>query len=309
MKERKPLDINNNDFIRITIIVFGSVISATILALTILAMAQLEKKNLALASNYLFGVFIALGFSRLVTFIKERNKVSFYRFLILLVADIALGVVIFYGKHNPYLYSLSGGLYCLTIIVSRVFKIIQNHSVRNIVFSSIVAAFALLLGIGLFIPTSQDVTYSIVLIVCILIALSAFIEVFSNATSQLRVKVLFKIILKTYALEILLGLLTMMVAASLGFMFSEPSITNFADAMWYSFAVVTTIGFGDFTAVTPLGRVLTVILGIYGLLVVAVLTSIIVNFYNETAGKQDAKGIQEIKEEQEKEKEKHKKNK
>ena len=74
----------------------------------------------------------------------------------------------------------------------------------------------------------------------------------------------------------------------------EPNIPTFVDALWYSFAVVTTIGFGDFVAVTPMGRILTVILGIYGLITVAVVTSIIVNFYNETIGKKDSKELKEI---------------
>ena len=80
----------------------------------------------------------------------------------------------------------------------------------------------------------------------------------------------------------------------------EDSIVNFADGLWYSFAIVTTIGFGDFYAVTPIGRILSVVLGLYGILVVAVITSIVVNFYNETAGKQDAEEIKEIKKEEKK---------
>ena len=53
------------------------------------------------------------------------------------------------------------------------------------------------------------------------------------------------------------------------------------DALWYCFAVVTTTGFGDLAAVTLIGRILTVILGFYGIVVVALITSVIVNFYNE----------------------------
>ena len=44
---------------------------------------------------------------------------------------------------------------------------------------------------------------------------------------------------------------------------------------------MTTIGFGDLTAVTDFGRILSVILGAYGIVVVALITSIIVNFYGE----------------------------
>ncbi len=57
--------------------------------------------------------------------------------------------------------------------------------------------------------------------------------------------------------------------------------SSYKDALWYCFALVTTIGFGDITAVTDLGRTMSVVLGIYGIIVVALITSIIVNFYGE----------------------------
>ena len=63
--------------------------------------------------------------------------------------------------------------------------------------------------------------------------------------------------------------------------FMEEGIASYKDALWYCFALVTTIGFGDITAVTDLGRTMSVVLGIYGIIVVALITSIIVNFYGE----------------------------
>ena len=82
----------------------------------------------------------------------------------------------------------------------------------------------------------------------------------------------------------------------------EDGIKTFADALWYCFAIVTTIGFGDMVAETTVGRILSVFLGVYGLIVVAVLTSIIVNFYNETSKRDDKeKDISELVDEVEEE--------
>ena len=297
-KKKKSVFTLSADILRVILIVLGSIFSTLVLVFAVFAITEIQASNLDKASLYLLGIFITLGLSRLVTFFKERTKISLIRFLVLLVFDVALGVILLFAKDNPYLYSLCGGLYCLTIIFSRLFKIIQNHSVRNIIYNAVIIIFALLLGVALFIPYTGANVGDIVLIICIIVAVSAFIEVASNANASLKFRVLFKIVIKTFALEIILGLFTIMIAFSLVFMLYEDNITNFADGLWYSFAVVTTIGFGDFTAITPLGRVLTVILGMYGIVVVAVITSIIVNFYNETAGKQDIAEIQEIKKEE-----------
>ena len=50
-------------------------------------------------------------------------------------------------------------------------------------------------------------------------------------------------------------------------------------------------GFGDFAATSVAGRILTVVLGIYGIVVVAILTSVVVNYYNEANAKEKAKDI------------------
>ena len=71
-------------------------------------------------------------------------------------------------------------------------------------------------------------------------------------------------------------------------------MTSYVDSLWYSFAVITTIGFGDVTVSTTLGRILSVILGISGIVVVALFTSIIVNFYNEMNKKRDEAEIRRV---------------
>ena len=130
---------------RIIYMVVGSVLSVVVLTFSVLALVQMEKGTVDSASGYIFGIFIVLGLSRLLTFIKEKTKISFLRFIILLVVDVILGILAFFAKDNTYFYSLIGGFYCLTIIASRVFKILQKRTIREIVFSSILILFATLL--------------------------------------------------------------------------------------------------------------------------------------------------------------------
>lgn len=288
----------NQDTIRIILIVIGSVFSTLVLAFSILAINEIQANHLDAASRYLLFIFIVLGLSRLVTFFIERTKLSFIRFLTLFIFNAVLGIIVMFAQQNPYFYQLVGGLYCMTIIISRIFKLLQNHSKRSIILNSLIILAAILLSIGLFISKDNDTIASPVTVTCTIIAISAFFEVISNATTHMRAKVLFKIIVRTYALEIILGLVTLMVGSSIILMiYEKDTIKSFWDGLYHCFATVTTIGFGDFPMVTPIGRAITVILGIYGIVVVAVITSIIVNFYNETNGKKDIDEFKEIEEE------------
>ena len=293
MPKKKKFHISN-DALRLILVLVGTAFSIAVLTLATLALVKIQSGDVVGSSMYLFFIFLLLGLSRLVTFFVNRTKISFLRFVILFVFDVVLGILIFFGKDNPYLYSLCCGLFCVTTIVSRCFKIIENHTTRNLVFNLVVIVFFALLGIGLFIPVPDELVFAPITIVCFLIAFTSLIEVLSGAIAKLKLKTLFKIIIRTYALEIILGLLTLMVASALVFMFYEDTIPTFGDGLWYAFAVVTTIGFGDFAATTFAGRIVTVLLGIYGIFVVAVITSIIVNFYNETSGKNDAKEFKDI---------------
>ena len=294
----------SDDIIRLILVILGSVFSTIVLTLSVLAIIKLQEKDLSSSSMYLLFIFIVLAFSRLVTFIKERTRISLMRFLFLFVVDIVLGIIIYFGKDEPYLYSLCGGIFCITIIISRIFKIVGNHTPRSIVINGILIILATLLAIGLFIPNDLERIYSPILIVCFIVAISALIEVLSTAATRLNAKTLFKIIIRTFALEIILGLVTVMVASALVVWYYEPEIESFGDGMWFAFETVTTIGYGEFKIVTVIGRIVSVIVGLYGIVVVAVITSIIVNFYNETSGKKETKDLVEDNKQIEKKKKK-----
>ena len=119
------------------------------------------------------------------------------------------------------------------------------------------------------------------LILGVIVTISTLLSIMVALFSRIRLDLLKEIIQKTYAVEIIAGLGLMMVAFSYVLTFTDEVFKTFWDALWYCFAIVTTIGFGDLAATSALGRLLSVILGIYGIIVVALITSIIVNFYGE----------------------------
>lgn len=303
MSEKKKVKLPaflDTDWFRVVLLIVAGVLTTLVLAFSVLTISEASHSNIEGASRYLVWVFICLGLTRFISYLRSRSNLSFIRAIVLLVFDVALGVLVIFAKYDLYIFSISAGLYSLSIIVSRILRLIERHRVRDIIFNALIITFAVLMAIGLFQKVEDDLITAIVLIECLFIAATAFVEVAILAFAQLKLKILVKIILRTYALEVLFGLLTLMVAFSLVLMLEEPTMAYFPDALWYTFAVVTTIGFGDFTATTLIGRVLTVILGIYGIVVVAVITSIIVNFYNESTGKDDIKELKDIKKEEDK---------
>lgn len=294
MAKRKSFDFFQSGIFKIILMIVAWLLTTIVLTFSVLTFVKAKNNQLDSAARLLVGVFISLGITRFVTYLKDRSKTSFLRAIILLIIDIGLGVLVIFAQYNPYIFSMSAGIFALSIILSRTFKLIEKHSPRDIALNIIIILFAVGTAIGFFHKVETDFISSIILAECLFIAICAFIEASLLSLSELKLNTLVKIMFRTYALEIIFGLLTLIVASSLILMYEEPTMTYFPDALWYCFTVVTTIGFGDFYATTLIGRLVTVVLGIYGIIVVAVITSIIVNFYNETKGKEDIKELKDI---------------
>lgn len=96
-----------------------------------------------------------------------------------------------------------------------------------------------------------------------------------------RIKVLLRILRQTHADQILSGFLGFTLLCALVIWLCEPAIPTFRDALWYCYAVVTTVGFGDITVTTPVGRIASVLVSVYGLLCIAIVTGVVVNYYTE----------------------------
>lgn len=96
-----------------------------------------------------------------------------------------------------------------------------------------------------------------------------------------KLKILLKIIKLSSVDKLIYGFIVFVFLNAFILDFSEPSIKNYGDAIWYSFVSFTTIGFGDFVATTFIGRISTAILAIYGILIVGIIPGIIVSYYQE----------------------------
>lgn len=91
----------------------------------------------------------------------------------------------------------------------------------------------------------------------------------------------YKILKWTGALRIYMSFLMLLCVASVILVIVEPGIDTFGDGLWYCFVAAATIGFGDIYAVTSIGRIVTVIVGIHGILMTAMVPGVVVSYYME----------------------------
>lgn len=61
----------------------------------------------------------------------------------------------------------------------------------------------------------------------------------------------------------------------------EPAIGGFTNAAWLMFQVVTTIGLGDFTCTSIVGRVAAIVLSVYSVFFLALITGAVVTYCGE----------------------------
>lgn len=242
-----------------------------------------------------FGLaLIFSGLRQAVFAFKEKYKEMLIYRIANAVIHVTFGVLTISLPQHSIILTIAIYVYFGMLGVYNLLSLVRKHNVRQIIW------YLLLAGCVAFVMTALDISLVAIYLFSLQISAFALGTIIYEAFSKMQFGTLLKIIRKTYALEILLGLLFLILSFSFVFMAIEGM--KYTDALWYCFAVVTTIGFGDFTTLSTIGRILSVILGIYGLIVVAVITSVIVNFYNESKHHSKKEEVKQEDEEKEKEK-------
>ena len=279
------LSKNHARILRISEIISSMIVLA--IALNSLTIMVMEKKMYSIMSSMFLLMLLSILVKFRLTHKKEKAKRIISLIQGLLYLSIALIAMVFSGYPNVFQITLM--IYLISLIIVRGFAVFRKSRVitklLNILLILVLFSFTFFSALSIDydpqVKTEIPVDVSCFLLTSVIVVLHYSIKVIGLAFRNIRFDILLKVARRSMAVEILSGLIILVFAFSLLFTSIEPGMTNFLDALWYCFALVTTIGFGDVTALTITGRVLSFILGAYGIIVVALITSIIVNFYTE----------------------------
>ena len=94
-------------------------------------------------------------------------------------------------------------------------------------------------------------------------------------------RIMWNVLKRTGADKLLYGYLVLLLVISFVIVLVEPDINTYFDGLWYCYNVLSTIGLGDTIAVTFVGKVLSIILSVYSILIIAAIPGVITSFYLE----------------------------
>jgi uncharacterized membrane protein len=231
----------------------------------------------------LSAAFLLMGLARFFRVLGDRYRISDTRRKTLDFVSGAVFIVcallLLVNGRSPWTHQAACVVFLFSFLVGRVLAVVHDHGKANVILNTATASLVIYYTFYLWNPGTAWIGWVTTMTVA---AFTALLNIFSVVFSHIRIDILKEILQKTYAAEILFGLVLLVLALGYWLYASEQGITSYADALWYCFALVTTIGLGDIAAVSMEGRVISVILGAYGIIVVALITSIIVNYYGET---------------------------
>ena len=294
MKVKKMVEERDTIFLVINLIV-----AIVTMSLVFLLIGKIYDKDASGTTLFLGFALLFEAVYSLILFFRTKSKKEKLRLLVVAALLVVASVISFIASGNLLSIYIATLVVILALIISRIFLIQKKkgkilNNITNILLLIVLVLFAASLAVSF----KEPLMLNMALVPAFILLFLAFKKLILPSINFEKVKVLIKILNATHTIDVIICLIALMISFSFIFPMVEETIPTFWDALWYCFAVITTIGFGDFAAVSIMGRVLTGILGIYGIVIVAIITSVIVNFYNEISA--DNKKLKKLEDENKK---------
>lgn len=277
MKVKKMVEERDTIFLVINLIV-----AIVTMSLVFVLIGKIVDKDALGTTLFLGFALLFEAIYSIILFFRTKSKKEKLRLLVVAALLVVASVISFIASGNLLSIYIATLVVILDLIISRIFLIQKKkgkilNNITNILLLIVLVLFAASIAVSF----KEPLILNMALVPAFILLFLAFKKLILPSFNFEKVKVLIKILNATHTIDVIICLIALMISFSFIFPMVEETIPTFWDALWYCFAVITTIGFGDFAAVSIMGRVLTVILGIYGIVIVAIITSVIVNFYNE----------------------------
>ncbi|MCR5429754.1 MAG: potassium channel family protein [Eubacterium sp.] len=95
-----------------------------------------------------------------------------------------------------------------------------------------------------------------------------------------RLKLLKDVLRKTHTYKIVIAFLAFFFLIALIIWIDDPGIHTYRESVYYCFMIASSVGNGDVMVTTTLARILTMILSIYSVFALAIITGVVVSYYN-----------------------------
>ena len=95
-----------------------------------------------------------------------------------------------------------------------------------------------------------------------------------------KLKLLRNVLKKTHTYKIVIAFLAVFFLIALVIWLNDPAITTYRQSVYYCFMIASSVGNGDVIVSTTLARILTMILSIYSVFALAIITGVVVSYYN-----------------------------
>jgi len=294
MKVKKMVEERDTIFLVINLIV-----AIVTMSLVFILIGKIVDKDALGTTLFLGFALLFEAIYSIILFFRTKSKKEKLRLLVVAALLVVASVISFIASGNLLSIYIATLVVILALIISRIFLIQKKkgkilNNITNILLLIVLVLFAASIAVSF----KEPLILNMALVPAFILLFLAFKKLVLPSINFEKVKVLIKILNATHTIDVIICLIALMISFSFIFPMVEETIPTFWDALWYCFAVITTIGFGDFAAVSIMGRVLTVILGIYGIVIVGIITSVIVNFYNEIST--DNKKLKKLEEENKK---------